>query len=242
MINTVRVAVCEDNPLDMALIVNHINSSGYSLLLDTFTSGEDLLSSFFTKKYDLIFMDIYMEGMKGIDAAAKIRSMDNDVILAFTTTSLDHTLESYRLGALKYLEKPISPIMIQDTLEIAFIKYESSRFISLVFNGKKQKINLDAIIYFEQKNQMVDINTTEGTILTCQAIKLSQIYPMLSSNFIRCHHSYIANLANVSGLDKELKVFNMVNGDNVYIRRQDIKKATIAYENYLFATTRRCAK
>lgn len=238
VIYSIRIAVCEDNPKDMDLIVTHINSSGFSVELDTFSSGEELLESFFIKKYDLIFMDIYMERMKGIEVAARIRSIDSDVIIAFTTISLDYTLQSYRLGALKYLEKPLSPIMVQDTLELALIKHKSTSYITLVIQGRNQEINLDHIIYLEQKNQIVAINAINGTIYTSQAIKLSKIEPMLPNNFIRCHYSYIANLSYVSGLDKQLKVFNMVNGENIYIRKQDIKKASEAYENYLFNITR----
>ena len=102
-----NIEICEDNSGDMNLLVESIERSGVSANWDCFYSGDKLLSNFIPGEYDLIFFDIYMEGLLGIDAATKIRESDTTVIFVFTTTSLDYTLESYRLKAPLYIEKPI---------------------------------------------------------------------------------------------------------------------------------------
>ena len=72
-----------------------------------FASSEELLEAFRPGGFDLLLMDIYMDGMTGVEAVRKIREMDETIPIAFTTTSTEHTLESYRLSVLKYLEKPV---------------------------------------------------------------------------------------------------------------------------------------
>ncbi|HBS60943.1 MAG TPA: hypothetical protein DEA44_16980 [Firmicutes bacterium] len=233
-----KVAVCEDLAEDAALLLQCIYQSGIPADCAPFSSGEELLAAFSPGRYDLIFMDIYMPGMRGVEAAAVIRREDDTVTLAFTTTSPDHTLESYRLGALKYLEKPVTVKDVRETLELARMKRRSAAYISLLISGEKREIPLDGIFYFEQQNHSVAVNTAAGVLRTSQTVKLNAIEPLLPDTFLRCHHSYIANLRYVRGVDQELKTFTMKNGDKVYIRRQDIKKAAKAYEDYLFRTAR----
>lgn len=233
-----KIAFCEDRAEDSALLLTLIENSGIPALCDAFSSGEELLGTFLPGRYDLIFLDIYMDGIPGVEAASKIRKADRTVILAFTTSSLEHTLESYRLGALKYLEKPLTATAVRETLELAIIKRRSSAYISLMIGGKNTEISLDSILYFEQKNHSVEVNTVSGTLRASQAVRLSHIEPLLPDTFIRSHHSYIANLRYVKELDHELKLFTMQNGNKVFIRRQNLKKASDSYEKYLFHMAR----
>lgn len=240
MENPLRIALCEDQAADTVMLLDHIKQSGIASACDTFTCAEELLASFVPGLYDVVFMDIYLEeGMRGLEAAAHIRESDENVILAFTTTSPDHTLESYRLGALKYLEKPLTLKGVRETLELAVTKRRSTACIFVLIGGRNTKIPLNSIIYFEQQNHAVIINTITGVLRTSQTIKLCNIEPLLPCPpFLRCHHSYIVNLRYALNIDKALKTFSMKNGGTVYIRRQDLKKATDAYENYLFAAAR----
>ena len=233
-----NIAVCEDRPGDRDLLLERIAACGIPARCETFACGEDLLAAFAPGRYDLIFMDIYMTGMNGVAAAGKIQEADETVLLAFTTTSPDYTRESYRLGAPKYLEKPAGAGEIRETLELACLKRRSAAYITLLIGGKRQEISLAGILYFEQQNHAVAVHTAAGTLQTGQQVTLSRLEPLLPPAFLRCHHSYIAHLRYVHSLDRELRLFTMSNGDRVYIRRQDLKKATGAYEDYLFRAAR----
>ncbi len=67
--------------------------------IDEFTSGEALLRQFSAGKYDLIFLDIYMGGISGVETAKRIRSIDKNVMLVFVTTSNEFASESYAVKA-----------------------------------------------------------------------------------------------------------------------------------------------
>ena len=233
-----KVAICEDNEDDTTRLILFIKNSSISCMYDTFNNAEDLISSFEPNKYDLIFLDIYMSEITGIDAAAKIRDIDNFVSIAFTTASLEHTLESYRLGAIKYLEKPLSSKEVEETLKIT-LRLRNINYLSVLSEGKTVDILLSSILYFELNNRHVTVATTAGSIRISQTIKLADIGKMLPDNFFRCHHSYIVNFSYIRKLEKELNSFLMINGDYVHIRRQDKKQAMEAYEDYLFNMSRK---
>ena len=85
-----------------------------------FTDCAALLADFAPGKYDLIFLDIYMNDVQqGVNAAASIRELDALVTLAFTTVSQAHALESYRLKVFAYLEKPVQARDVREVLEHA---------------------------------------------------------------------------------------------------------------------------
>lgn len=234
-----RIAVCEDMPKDADLLLRCISESGIPAECNAFSTGEELAKAFLPGQYDLIFLDIYMdEVQQGITAATKIRETDTTVTLAFTTTSKEHALESYRLKACAYLEKPVRLADVREVLEQAKNKRENAPAIRLLIEGTYREIPLDSILYFEQKNHAVSVNTLTETLRTSQTVKLGDIEPQLPENFFRCHHSYIVNLRYVRELDQELRIFKMQNGDTVYIRRPSLGKAVKAYQSLLFSAAR----
>lgn len=234
-----QVAICEDFLADTTLLHSLVKQSGVLAVCELFDSGEDFLRGFCTGQYELVFIDVYMSGMRGIEVVEHIRETDENVVIAFTTTSLYHTLESYRLGVLKYIEKPVTQKAVRETMELALLKRKTRAFITLIIRGENEEIPLDSILHFEQQDHVLLVNTSDRVLQTSQSIKMASIETQLPSPpFLRCHHSYIVNLRYVKSMDKELRTFTMKNGNKAHIRREDLKKAKDAYETYLFATTR----
>lgn len=73
-----------------------------------YESGEAFLAAEKEQRFTAAFLDIYMDGMSGMDAARELRKMDTDCMLVFTTTSTDHALEGFQVRAMHYLVKPFS--------------------------------------------------------------------------------------------------------------------------------------
>ena len=238
-----RIAVCEDLDGDAQHLTGLIESSGIQSELERFVSGEDFLRSFVAERYDIIFMDIYMGGMKGVDVVGKIRETDENAVIAFTTTSLDHTLESYRLGALKYIEKPVNEKDVNDALTLALAKQQARDSITLTIDGKQQTVLLDSVYFFELRNMNVTAHTPEGVMQISRATGIDEIESMLTDKmysppFYRCHHSFIVNMRYVRKLDEEFTSFVMKNGERVHIRRESVRKMKKAREDFLFNESR----
>ena len=221
-----QIAVCEDDPADVALLARHIEKSGIAAELCSFESGDEFLASFCARKYDLIFMDIYMKGISGVDAVREIRRLDRNAEVAFMTASPDHALESYRLGVSKYLEKPITPDAVKEALEYALLKRRTAPLLTLkTSGGREENIPLDSILYLESRGHAVEVHTFSGVITTSRTARLDEIEKLLPQpQFLRCHRSFLINLDHVVKADRELHVFVMKNGGMASIRRGHLVK------------------
>ena len=216
-----QVAVCDDTPEDLAALGRLIEKSGIAAELHVFESGEDFLATFRAGIYDLVFMDIYMKGMRGIETVEAIRRTDENVVIAFVTSSPEHQSESYSLDALKYLEKPVKEKDVKKTLELALsLRKDRPALTVTEAGGTATEVYLSGIIYFEQQNHVVEVHTTERVITTSQTARLNEIVKRLPSPpFVRCHRSYIVNLDYVQRADKDENCFYMQNSARVDIRR-----------------------
>ncbi len=234
-----RIAVCEDNSEECTTLLSLIRDSGMETETKVFTTGEELLENYRQGSYDLIFMDIYMEGISGVETIKRIRERDADVPVAFTTTSTDYALESYRLDVVKYIEKPVKAKAVQDMLQLALLKRGSAPGLTIFVESKRETVPFGQILYVEQQAHDLIFYLSDGRQLRTKG-RLDEIEDSFPSvSFMRCHKSYLTNLGFVTALDTELMSFRMVNNHNVYIRRESIKKAKAVWETYMFDAVRR---
>ena len=89
-----RLAICDDLPEEREKLLCLLEQAPIPTVSTQFGNSEELLKVFRLGDFDLLLMDIYMDGMTGVEAVKKIREMDEQISIAFTTTSTDHTLES----------------------------------------------------------------------------------------------------------------------------------------------------
>ena len=233
-----RLAICDDLPEEREALLALLEQAPIATVCAQFASSEELLEAFRPGGFDLLLMDIYMDGMTGVEAVRKIREMDETIPIAFTTTSTEHTLESYRLSVLKYLEKPVRQKDINDLLHLVKLQRDSAPRLTIRQNGETQKIPLSELFYLEQKGHHVMICMKDGSVVQLYG-KLSDLLPQLEEQPFFCpHKSYCVNLAFVRGINEEYQCYEMADGKKVPISRSNRSKAKRAYEDFLFARTR----
>ncbi len=227
-----KIAVCDDNNEESKALGKLLENFG-GLKVSFFDSGESFLKNYRDFEYDIVFMDIYMGDINGIDTVKKIRKTDNLTPFVFITTSSDHALESYKIGAVGYLEKPIKKEQLYNFLHLAEALKEK---LSITLNsGKKQvKLRVFDIMYAEQHAHDILLFMSDNRVIKSRG-NLDDILPVLSSeHFFRTHKSFIINPAHISSLNSELMIFTMENGNNVHISRRYFKEAKNLFEEYLF--------
>lgn len=233
-----RVALCEDVPKDRQTLLTLLQSIPIRTECVVFSSGEALLEVYRPFLFDLLLLDIYMGSLTGIETAAKIRETDEEVPIAFVTTSQDFTRESYRLSALSYLEKPVSQKKLTEILELARMKKENRPALVLHRSGAEEKIPLSEILFLEQRARRLLVHLRGGEERAFYE-KLSAVEPQLEGKpFFVSHKSYCVNLSLVRRIDSELRCFEMTDGSNVPIRRESMSRAKRAYEDFLFSRAR----
>jgi DNA-binding LytR/AlgR family response regulator len=234
--SALRVALCEDTPVDADLLIALIDLSEIPYILERFPSGEALLETFEKEKYDLIFLDVYMGELTGVQTAERIRDIDTQVVIVFTTTSDDFTREGYRLNAYKYLLKPVVSEDVIDALELATLKRDKAQgaTLTIVTDNIPVIIPLNDIIYVESNNRKSIICTEQEAYASNMTIDaLEKLLP--PPRFLRSHRSYIVNLDHVDDLEED---FIMDNGDIAYVAVKHHRKIQHAYDDYLFSTAR----
>ena len=215
-----NIAVCENEAEDRAAICgilgDYLELNRFTGEIHAFASGEELLSSFSPGKYDVIFLDIYMGGVDGVETAKRIRETDAGCIIIFVTTSPDHSLESYSVRGAAYVLKPVRKKEMQEALrQCREIFLKNARYIEIRADRMDIKIPLIKIYYAETFNKISLFHTSSGDYKTF--MPMEEIEAKLGGKpFYRCHQSYIINMNHIEKVAGE-DVF-MKNGDRVPMR------------------------
>ena len=221
--STLRVAICEDFEPDAVYLRWLIGQSEIAAEISCFTSGEQFLASRPGGRFDLVFVDIYMGGVSGVEAAVKLRESDEDCGIVFTTTSEDHRPEAFDVGADHYLVKPVDSQKLDRVLKKRLKSQKSAQnILTINVKSKGTEIPHDNILFIEGRGRDCYIHTADGVIDGGSAMKIEDFALHLKPpRFMRCHQSYIVNLSHVDRLERD---FIMKNGQTVYIRRGDLAK------------------
>ncbi|OYP02640.1 hypothetical protein CG709_10585, partial [Lachnotalea glycerini] len=114
------IAICDNNKKDSlkieTIVKNYMDTKLIPFRMNTFKSGEELLD--FHDKFDLVFLDIAMDGMNGIQAGKKLREINRNVKIVYTTSYHQYCIQALNnVHAFAYLEKPISKVKAQLQLD-----------------------------------------------------------------------------------------------------------------------------
>lgn len=199
------IAICDDlesERITLARMVQaYARKQGLSVQLRLFSSGENLLTALQgPDPIHLIFLDIYMPGLSGVDTARRIRSSGMEVSIIFATTSQDHGLDSFKVRASDYLVKPFREEDVAACLDWFFSHIpEPLRLLAVYSEGEWQKISLSSILYIDVYDHRSRIHTTRGVIIARRG--LDDLESAIDSrDFLRCHRSFLVNLNHVEGV------------------------------------------
>lgn len=206
----IKVAVCDDDEAVVRKIVNYVKAyekeHNIPISVYEYTCGEKLVLA--KEKYDLIFLDVEMGDLDGIDAAVKIRQTDTRVQIAYVTNHSSKMRFAYKVHAFDFIEKPFNISDIFQVLNdyITYAKQSEAASISLLVENGCKVENTDNICYFYF---MARKNVEVGTIFeTYYALEnLADIYERLDHDqFFESYKGTIINLKHVEGYDSKKKV------------------------------------
>ena len=203
--------------------------------IDKYQSSESFLFEWTDyNKYDIVFFDIKMKKVSGIELSNLVREKNKVVDIVFVTGMIEYALHGYKVSAMQYLLKPIKQDDIYSCLNKVLERIdstdESSKFMIIKTPKKSMKLNYDEIYYFEMFSPNIVIHTIKEEIALRK--KISEIEKELkSSSFIRCHRSYIVNLKYVKSISK--KTIILENEVNIPLSRNKYKEVNDYFINYL---------
>ncbi len=230
-----NIALVDDEALQLntlkSMLMSALKHLGMDADMECHLSPQAFLAEFETGKYDIVILDIYMDGMLGIDVARSIREKDENVVLAFCTSSNDFASQSYEVNARYYLQKPITEDKIVKMLHrFQLSQIEHNRTVRLPDGFR---LPLHSIVFTEYLNHSVKIHIKGQSPHTVRANQ-SEIEVLLLSHkgFYVINKGCIVSFAQV--LSMEANAFRMQNGETVPIARRRFKELEAAYTQYIF--------
>ena len=193
----INCLIIDDEPLAINVIKNHIKEIDNINVIDTFNSAIDALNFMKSNTVDLLFLDINMPLLDGLDF---IKSLDKKPMIIITTAYSEYAIKTYELEVLDYLVKPISFPRFLKAVNRAFKKFNSSLTSNLniakrahifikVDKKKMQKIYLDEILIIESLRDYLKITTISNKYIIHSTLS-SFTEKLPSNNFIRIHRSF----------------------------------------------------
>lgn len=233
-----RIAICDDQPSERELLGGFLRgyfaAHPYEYVLTEYGRGETLVDDYEdgSVSFDLIFLDIFMDGILGMEAARGVRQYAPKVPIVFLTTTPDYALESYDVQAFGYLVKPLDGEKAAALLE-RFLREEydgRQKTLLLREGGKGRRIAYREIESIESRRNVLLVRLESGEEHRVYA-RLDDVERELEGHgFLRCHKSYIVNMDQVRTVDND---FIMASGRRVPIRQRGSKAIRDAYFDYL---------
>lgn len=228
-----KIAICDDLKTDRALLRTNISdfldSRGISSEFDEYCCGEDLLKSD-SENYHLIFIDVFMDGLNGIETAKKLVQKNNSSKIVFCTTSPDFAVDSYEVYAFNYILKPVSRERLNSVLDRFISSYNQMKMIEVNVGRNIEKIAVTDIIWVESARKKCIFHTRHGEI---EAIaKFSDVFDSLAEyDFIKPIRYAIVSLKEIANIRNDI---TLSTGEIISVSRdmRDSVKKTFADYNW----------
>lgn len=236
-----RFAVVEDRLPDAQRLESLLRlafGGGQPLVCDHYESGDAFLAAFPSKEYQVVFLDICMEGTNGIETARILRRADPDLLLVFVTSSPEYVWDAFPVHPFDYLLKPYrEEKLFQLADELRRVLFRAEPELEVRIARQQVHLPLRKIQYAMAQNHYVRIVSDDGE---CRAVStFSQVEQLLRAqeNFIVCNRGVILNMDKVLRLDSDC--FEMLDGTCLPVRQKDKNTLFAQFTQYQFRHMRR---
>ncbi len=228
-----RVAIVEDQLKDFELLQSYLHKygkeNGISIEMEHFSNGLNFIEDYHPD-FDIVFMDIEMPHLGGLEAARRLRIIDEEVALIFVTNMLQYAINGYEVNAIDFIVKPVSYFNFQQKLTKArkHLHYSEEKKIVVHANERTQTISMKEIYYIDKDKNYLLFHTSKGVFRERGTIgEMEQ--ELADAGFSKCVSSCLVNLAHVSEIRKDTLV---VQGEVIPISRRQKKDFMIDFARH----------
>ena len=234
----IRIAICDDN-IDIIkqlkdIILNYGKTNGYQFNIKTFNSGQELEKNMKNEIFDIIFLDVELDGILGIDIGKKLRDDINNYStkIIYVSSHQHYAISAYDSMPTDFISKPFKIEKVEKSISnvLKLLNFIKKDFI-YNSNGKTNKVLLNDIVYFESYRNVVKIVTIDGKEDKFYST-LKQVMDSLNSQiFIQQHKSYIVNIEYISKIEKnDIILFNQQKIPISRYKIKYLKEMILSYE------------
>lgn len=234
-----KLAIIEDEQVHTELISKYIQTWSKTrqtaVTITTFSSAESFLFAWEEEHdFDVLFVDIQMKEMSGMEMAKRVREMDSDIAIVFTTGLADYMEAGYEVEALHYLLKPVSPAKLCQCMDRVLRRGRRDKYLMVKTKEGAMKLSAKTIMYVEamghgcviefcpQAGKTFQIETAEG---------ISELEESLGEpDFVRCHRAYLCRIDKIKYISRAW--IEMDNGSRIAVSRRLYKHVNHLFIDY----------
>lgn len=230
----IRIAICDDekhmSDHIRAMASDFFRKKNREIQLRTFSSGEELLN--YDGQIDILFLDIQMKGMDGLETARKLRAGKFRGFLIFITVLKEMVFQSFEVQTYDYLVKPVDKKQFEKTMERLYASTQNASEDSLlVQKGYEGRIiPKDEIVFCEIIDRKIYLNLASGEVVDYYE-RIENLETKLDNRFYRCHRSYLINLKHLKGYKNGTAY--MDNGKEIPVSRLRSKEFSSVVLQYM---------
>lgn len=235
-----QIAICDDEQFYRnkmkQLLDKYMHKRELPYEIHIFSSGKEFLKQCENSvKFNIVFLDINMDELDGIQTAERIRSFYSDTYIVFVTAFIDYALEGYKVNAVRYLMKDNLEGALEECMKAILQKMQIAQVIFTFLEGEK-KLYTDNILYVESRGHKSIFHYMETEEMTYQIYdKLDQIERnMKGYGFLRIHKSYLLNMKHLRRISNYIALLDT--GEELPVPRsrfQTVKESFVDYKGAL---------
>ncbi len=230
-----KICICDDDSFFVREIRNRLltfctGADGFEV--SDFSSAENLIEYYKNGGYfDILFIDIEMKGINGIEAAEIIRALSPRTIIIFVSAHSDYIFDAFRIEALHFLVKPVKDREFSEVFGRALKKYRTvNASIVLKWESTRYKIEIDKISFVEGYRRHLTVHTANGVY---EAVgKISEMQEILSPHgFVRIHQGFTVNMNYIKSFRTD--EVELTDGTRVPVSVRKKQEALKIYDNFV---------
>ncbi|MPM42939.1 hypothetical protein SDC9_89611 [bioreactor metagenome] len=193
-----RLALCEDEEVFQDVILDYLNPyilEDRNISIDVFSSGVGLLDRYTRgERYDIVFLDVEMPGILGVDVAKRIRDIDPSAILIFMTAYTQYVKDTFCINAFQCLLKPIKRDVFNEEFERAVNCSNKMKCKYSITNKDKRTIfEIKDIVCIEIYHRHLRLSTVDSSYEYTGSLG-NEEKKLSNYGFVRCHQRYLVNM------------------------------------------------
>lgn len=234
----VRIAVVEDEEelydYYRKMFETWGGANDVRLILTYVGSAEEFLFKYDGQNvFDIIFLDVWMKNMNGMELAREIRKFDQNVQIVFLTGNPEYVFEGYEIGAVRYLIKPIDESKLKQALDTCMekIKNRNEDYLTVKYLGENLKLSRNEILYVKVEGHYLQMQTVSKRYEWKASLK-EMLSKLDSERFVMANRSVVVNLEYVDKITREECILE--NGEAVPVSRGAYGGLNDAFMKYFF--------
>jgi len=230
----IKIAIIDDEISCISLLKSYImrfeKEETFQIEVTEFLNGLMLIADY-KPVYDIIFLDVEMPHMNGMEVAKYIRKTDPHAIIIFVTNMSQYAVKGYEVNAFDYIIKPMDYLSMSVKLRSAIKVLKEKKETSIIIPSEDgdRHIKAGEIVYIEVKDHWLSIHTKDNTYEMLGSLKEME-EQLEDYNFVSCYRCYLINLKYVTRMSSEFVILdNVIELKISRGKRKEVQRAFVEY-------------